>query len=214
MELSDYKGMRSDLVAQKVIKNLEKRHMEGYYAKDKEEALKIALSLIPEGSTIGWGGSFSISDIGLKQALKAGNYTCFDRDISTDPEVRRDLMMKSLASDVFIMGTNAISEDGYLVNIDGTGNRVAALIYGPKEVIVLAGMNKLTRNLDDAWSRMKYVACPINAMRFDIDTPCKKTGACGNCLVDDCICGQIVVTRNCMPAKRIKVVLVDEDLGM
>ena len=204
---------RNTLVAEKVIKNLQRRNLEGYYAKDKEEALKIALSLIPEGSTIGWGGSVSFAEIGLKDAVKNGNYNCIDRDTAKDPAERKALMKKCLTSDVFIMGTNAISEDGQLVNIDGGGNRVAALCYGPDSIIVIAGMNKLVKTLDDAISRARNVAAPINCQRFNSETACHVNGACGDCNAPGCICSQIVITRNSLPKGRIKVILVNENLG-
>ena len=213
MNRKDYEAARADLVAEKVIRNLERRHMEGYYAKTREEALKTALSLIPEGSSVGWGGSFSIEEIGLKDAVKKGGYTVIDRDSAADAEERTELMRRCLLADTFLMSTNAISEDGQLVNIDGGGNRVAALCYGPKSVIVIAGINKLTKTLDDAISRARNYAAPVNAQRFNGDTACSRTGSCGDCTAEGCICSQIVITRNCKPTGRIKVILVDEELG-
>lgn len=205
---------RNDLVAGKVIKNLERRNMKGYYAKTKEEALQIALSLIPEGSKIGWGGSYSIEEIGLKAALKNGNYTCIDRDEAKSPAERDELMKQCLLTDYFLMSTNAISEDGQLVNIDGRGNRMAALCFGPDNVIVIAGMNKLVKTLDDAISRTRNYAAPVNAQRFPNETVCHLTGACGDCNMAGCICSQLVITRNSLPAGRIQVILVGENLGM
>ena len=213
MNRKDYEAARADLVAEKVIRNLERRHMEGYYAKTREEALKTALSLIPEGSSVGWGGSFSIEEIGLKDAVKKGGYTVIDRDSAATAEERTELMRRCLLADTFLMSTNAISEDGQLVNIDGGGNRVAALCYGPKSVIVIAGINKLTKTLDDAISRARNYAAPVNAQRFNGDTACSRTGSCGDCTAEGCICSQIVITRNCKPTGRIKVILVDEELG-
>lgn len=213
MDKNTFIDKRTELVAEKVIKSLEKRHMKGYYAKDKEEALKIALSLIPEGSLVGWGGSFSIEEIGLKDAVKAGPYRYIDRDTAKNMEERMEMMRDCLTSDVFLMGTNAISEDGQLVNIDGGGNRVAALCFGPKSVIVIAGINKLTKTLEDAISRARNYASPVNAMRFDSETGCHKNGSCVDCTMDGCICGQIVVTRNILHKDRIKVILVNEELG-
>ncbi|MCQ2446995.1 MAG: lactate utilization protein [Clostridia bacterium] len=214
METKDFKDARNQLVAGKVIHNLERRHMEGFYARNKAEALRIALSLIPEGSTVGWGGSFSIEEIGLKEAVKNGNYTNIDRDAAKTPAERDELMKKCLTADSFLMSANAITEDGQLVNIDGRGNRVAALCFGPESVIVIVGMNKLTRTLDDAMARARNYAAPVNAQRFSGDTVCHKTGSCGDCNMDGCICGQIVVTRNSNPTGRIKVILVGEELGI
>jgi len=213
MNRKDYEAARADLVAERLIRNLERRHMEGYYAKTREEALKTALSLIPEGSSVGWGGSFSIEEIGLKDAVKNGGYTVIDRDSASTAEERAELMRRCLLADTFLMSTNAISEDGQMVNIDGGGNRVAALCYGPKSVIVIAGINKLTKTLDDAVSRARNYAAPVNAQRFSGDSACSRTGSCGDCTAEGCICSQIVITRNCKPTGRIKVILVDEELG-
>ncbi|MCQ2553994.1 MAG: lactate utilization protein [Clostridia bacterium] len=213
MDKNDVRDIRTKLVAEKVIKNLERRNLEGYYAETKEEACKIALSLIPEGSSIGWGGSISVDEIGLKAAVKNGPYTCIDRDSAKDPAERKALMKQCLTANVFLMGTNAISEDGQLVNIDGGGNRVAALCFGPDSVIVIAGINKLVKNLDDAIARARNYAAPVNAQRFNSETACHKTGSCGDCNMSGCICSQIVVTRNSLPKGRIKVILVNADLG-
>ena len=204
---------RNVLAAEKVIKNLQMRHMEAYYAESSEEALKIALSLIPEGSSVGWGGSFSIEEIGLKDAVKNGPYKYIDRDTAKDQDERNELMRQCLTADTFIMGTNALSETGEMVNIDGVGNRVAALCFGPKSVIVIAGMNKLTKSLDEAMDRARHYASPVNMQRFSTTTACSKTGTCGDCLAELC-CGQIVITRNCSPAGRIKVILVNDSLGI
>ncbi|MCR4672620.1 MAG: lactate utilization protein [Lachnospiraceae bacterium] len=209
-----FEDRRSELVAQKVIRNLEKRHMQAFYAKDGAEALEKALSLIPEGSSVGWGGSMSIEQIGLKDAVRQGNYTAIDRDTAADPAERSRLMRECLSADVFLMSTNALSEDGQLVNLDGLGNRVAALCFGPGSVIVIAGMNKLAKTLDDAVSRVRNYAAPVNLQRFEGNrTACRETGSCADCIMDGCLCSQLVITRNCFPAGRIKVILVGEELG-
>ena len=123
------------------------------------------------------------------------------------------LMRQALTCGTFIMSSNAISADGQLVNIDGNANRVAALCFGPESVLVIAGMNKVMGDLDSAIARARQVAAPANAQRFDIKTPCAVTGSCGDCTSPDCICCQMVITRACRPAGRIKVILVGEDLG-
>ncbi|MBQ4369853.1 MAG: lactate utilization protein [Oscillospiraceae bacterium] len=212
MELS-VQDIRNAAAAQRVIRALEMRHMEGYYAATKAEALKKALELIPEGSSVGWGGCRSAEEIGLIDAVCSGNYAELDRSKAANQKERYEIMNRCLTADWFIMGTNAITEDGQLVNLDGMGNRVAALCYGPRKVLIIAGMNKLVRSVDDAVSRTRHTAAPINAARFDIDTPCKQTGVCGDCLKDGCICSQLVITRNCKPNGRIKVILVGESLG-
>ena len=211
--MNENKAIRNKMLAEKVIKGLESRNMEGFYAETKEEALKIALDLIPEGSTVGWGGSVSVSEIGLKDAVCTGNYQVYNRDICKDPEEKRDTELKILGSDYFLCSTNAITEDGILVNIDGRGNRVAGIIWGPRNVIMIVGMNKVVKSLDDAWSRARNEAAPINAQRFPLQTPCKKTGSCADCKSPDTVCCQFVVTRYSKIPKRIKVILVNEDMG-
>lgn len=204
---------RNELVANRVIKMLQSRHHEAYYAPTKEEALQCALSLIPEGSRISWGGGSSIQEIGLKDAVRKGNYQVIDRDKAQTPEERKQAERQAFSADVFLMGTNALTEDGQLVNLDGMGNRVAALCYGPDSVIVIAGLNKLAPNLEAAISRVRHTAAPINAQRFPGQAPCRKFGICGDCHGDDCICSSLVITRNSMVPGRIKVILVGENLG-
>lgn len=202
------------LAGEQVVRALKSRHFEACYCATKAEALEKALSYIPEGSSVGWGGSVSVEEIGLKEAVRGPKYKAIDRDVVSDPAEKTRLMKQCLSADVFLMGTNALSQDGELVNIDGTGNRLAALCYGPDSVIVIAGINKLAPTLDDAIARARSWASPINAARFPgLDTPCSKTGMCGNCRSASCICNQILVTRNCRPAGRIKVIVVGEELG-
>jgi len=196
-----------------LVKNLKKRHFDAIYCQTKEEALTKALSWIPEGATVGWGGASSAQQIGLMAAVNAGNYKAIDRDQCKTPEEREQAAKDCLFADVFLTGANALSLDGEMVNIDGNGNRVGAIVYGPKTVIVIAGMNKVTESLEDAITRARTVAAPINQQRFDNETPCKMTGACADCKREDCICNQILITRNCRPAGRIKFILVGEELG-
>ncbi len=200
--------------AQLLIRNLQSRHFEAYYCANMEEALAKALELIPKGATVGWGGALSAQQIGLMDALNAGEYQTIDRDKAPTPELRTEAMRSCLLSDVFITGANALSLDGQMVNIDGNGNRVAAIVYGPKSVVVIAGMNKVVDTLEDAVRRARTVAAPTNKQRFAaLQTPCEITGSCANCKSDGCICNQILITRNCSPAGRIKFVLVGEELG-
>ena len=198
---------------QQLVKNLKKRHFEAHYCETKEEALNKALSLIPEGELVGWGGATSAEQIGLLNAIRTGNYKAIDRDTAKSPEERTEMMRSCLLTDTFITGTNAISLEGELVNIDGMGNRVAAIVYGPKKILVIAGMNKVVDTLEDAMTLARTVAAPINKQRFGNDTPCTVNGSCADCLSEGCICNQILITRNCRPAGRITVILVGEELG-
>lgn len=196
------------------VKNLRSRHFEAYFCENKEEALKKALELIPKGATVGWGGAMSATQIGLLDAMNNGDYNAIDRDKAPNPAARKQAMKNCLMADVFITGANALSLDGQMVNIDGNGNRVAAIVYGPESIIVIAGMNKVMDTLDAAMIRARTIAAPMNKQRFDLQTPCEVTGTCGDCKSEGCICNQILVTRNSKPAGRIKVILVGEDLGM
>ena len=198
---------------QVLVKNLQSRHFEAYYCANKEEALKKALELIPEGSSVGWGGAQSCQEIGLMEALHQGNYRPIDRDLCKTPEEREQAMKDSLFADYFLTGANGLSLDGQMVNIDGNGNRVAAIVYGPKQVIIIAGMNKVEDTLDAAITRARTVAAPMNQQRFLLPNPCTTTGACADCKSETCICNQILITRHCRPAGRIKFILVGEDLG-
>lgn len=196
-----------------IIKNLEKRNMEGYYCPDAASAVEKALSLMPEGSVVTWGGSMTLSEIGLMDALKQRNYSLLDRTTATTIEEKRELYSKATLADYYLMSTNAITLDGQLVNIDGAGNRVACLIHGPEHVIILAGMNKVATDVDAAMKRVRNISAPPNTVRLNCKTPCAVTGICGDCLSPETICCQEVVTRYSRIANRIKVILIGEEYG-
>ena len=201
---------RNELLAQTVIKGLQSRNMSGYYAATREEALSIALSLIPEGSTATMGGGVSVHEIGLVDALKNGNYSFIDRDDYAD---KREAALLAYDADVFLASCNALTSDGVLVNIDGNSNRVSAIAHGPKKVIFIVGMNKVCDDVDGAMKRARNVAAVTNAQRFNISTPCSKTGTCMNCKSPDTICCQFLITRYSRHAGRIHVILVNDNLG-
>ena len=201
---------RNDLLAVKIIKGLESRNMSGYYAASAEDALKTALSLIPEGSSVTMGGAMSAHEIGLVDALKNERYNFIDRDKASD---KRAAMLAAYDADVFLSSANAITDDGILVNIDGNANRVSAICQGPKKVIFIVGMNKVCADLDSAMKRARNVAAPINAQRFGLSTPCTKTGKCMDCKSPDTICCQFLITRFSRHAGRIHVILVNDSLG-
>ncbi len=204
---------RNKMLAEKIIKGLEARNMVGYYAETKEEALAKALEIIPKGSSIGWGGSMSVNEIGLRDAVLNGNYQVFNRDACQTPEEKRQVELQIFGSDYFLCSSNAITEDGILVNIDGNSNRVAAIAYGPKNVVMIVGMNKVAKDVDSAVSRARNIAAPVNAQRFPLDTPCKKTGSCMNCMSRDTICCEFLITRYSRHAGRFHIILVNESLG-
>lgn len=196
-----------------LVKNLQSRHFDAYYCATKEEALSKALDLIPKDATVGWGGAYSAMQIGLMDALNKGPYRTIDRDKCKTQEEKQQAAKDCFSADVFLTGANALSLDGQMVNIDGNGNRIGAVIYGPTSVLVIAGMNKVEENLDAAIRRARTVAAPINEQRFLGNTPCAVTGVCADCKSENCICNHIVVTRHCRPVGRIKFILVGEDLG-
>ena len=203
------------LRAQTILKGLEKRNMEGVFCETKEDALAKALSYIEEGSSVTWGGSMSISEIGLMDAVKNGNYEIIDRSVAKNYDEQREIFSKAVLADYYLMSSNAITLDGELINIDGTGNRVACLTYGPKNVIMIVGMNKVVNDVEDGIKRVRNFASPPNTLRLGLKTPCSMTGRCGDCYGDTCICSQIVVTRRQSAAMRgrIKIILVGESLG-
>ena len=197
-----------------LVKNLQSRHFEAYYCANTEQALQKALELIPEGASVGWGGAMTCQQIGLLDAVRAGNYQALDRDAVSTIEEKNAIARQCLGADVFLTGANGLSLDGQMVNIDGSGNRVAAIIYGPQTVLVVAGMNKVADSLEDAVRRARTVAAPSNQQRFQLNVPCTVTGTCGDCKSEECICNQIVITRHCRPVGRIKFILVGEELGL
>lgn len=200
---------RNEKLAEVVIKGLQSRNMSGYYAASKEDALKQALELIPEESTISMGGCMSAHEIGLINALENGNYNYLDRS-KMEP---REGLLAAYDSDIFLSSANAITNDGIMVNIDGNSNRVSCIAQGPQKVIFIVGMNKVCADLDSAMKRARNVAAPINAQRFDIKTPCKETGKCFDCKSPDTVCCQFLITRYSKHVGRIHVILVNDDLG-
>ena len=201
--------MRNEKLAQAVIKGLQSRNMSGYYAASREDAVKQALELIGEGSTVTMGGCQSAHEIGRIKALEDGNYNYIDR-AKLSP---REGLMAAYDSDVFLSSANAITSDGIMVNIDGNSNRVSCIAQGPRKVVFIVGMNKVCSDLDEAMKRARNVAAPANAQRFDVKTPCKETGKCFDCKSPDTICCQFLITRYSRHEGRIHVILVNDTLG-
>jgi len=205
---------RNRVLADTVIKSLGLRNIEAFYAETKEDALKKALEIIPQGASVGCGGVMSAGEIGLIDALKSGNYNFLDRDGAPTPQEKKALELQMLYDlDYFLCSANGMSENGVIVNIDGNANRVAAICQGPRHVLMIVGMNKIVHSEEDAYRRAKYIAAPANAQRFNLNTPCCKFGKCTECLEEQCICCQILVTRYSKHKDRIKVILVNEELG-
>ena len=200
--------------AKTIIKKLEYRRMEGLYCDTVEDARKLALSMVPADASVSFGGSVTLAETGILPGLKERtDITLYDRSTGKNPEEVTEILHKAFFSDIYFMSTNAITMDGELINIDGTANRVAALCYGPKEVIIVAGINKIVSDIESGYKRVKDIASPQNGIRLERDTPCALTGKCGNCIGDACMCSQTVITRRSAVPGRIKVILVGENLG-
>lgn len=208
-----YKQQYYENLAESIIEKFNTRGMEGYYCRDREEANIKAKRFLTPGCSVSWGGSMTLEEIGLIDDLKESDYTIYDRSAAKTAEEKRELYGKIVTSDFYFMSSNAITLDGQLVNIDGTGNRVACLCHGPEYVVVIAGMNKIAPDVESGIARVHHMASPPNALRLGLDTPCAEYGRCCDCLKKDCICAQTVVTRYSRVPGRIKVILVGEELG-
>ena len=202
-----------ETTAKTVIKNLAVRNMEGYFFENSADAVKAILEMMPEGSSVTWGGTETFKETGMPAALQAGNYRLIDRSKATTPEEQRKMYSEMVMSDYFFMSSNAITLNGELVNIDGNSNRVGLLVHGPRHVMVLVGMNKLTNDVESAIKRIRTYACPANAKRLNRSTPCATLGRCGECYSNECMCNQIVITRRSGHTGRIKVFFIAENLG-
>lgn len=200
-------------MAATIIRNLEKRNMEGYYFETSAECTKAVIDSMPAGSIVSWGGSETIKETGLMDAVRNGSYELIDRSLAKNPEEARQLYSKTVLADYYLMSSNALTIDGELINIDGNGNRVACLIQGPSHVIIVAGMNKIVTDVQSGIARVRNMASPANAIRLGKKIPCASAGRCLDCLSPECFCNQIVVTRRSGHTGRIKIYLVAEDLG-
>ena len=207
------KEKRNELLAGRMIKSLNRRNMEAFYCPTAEEAVKKVSELIEDGSSVTWGGTMTVRDLGIPNALKSREtLEVLDRDLVETPEEKLAMYLRAFSVDVYLTSANAISEDGVIVNIDGNGNRVAAITWGPKKVIFVIGLNKVAQTVEAALARVRGTASPINAARFDIKTPCQTDGVCHNCNSPESICNYVHFLRN-SPKGRHIVVLVGEDLG-
>lgn len=209
----EYKKAAYENLAESLIEKFNLRGIESYYVDNRAEALDMVKRLLTPGSSVAWGGSQTLSQIGLLDYLKESDFQLYDRHAASTPEEKKEITAKAFTADFYLMSSNAITLNGELVNIDGNGNRVACLIYGPENVIIVAGMNKVCADVDSAIKRIRNVASPANTVRLGAKTPCAEIGRCGDCLCPDTICCQIVITRKSRVPNRIKVILVGEELG-
>lgn len=203
-----------DLKITNTLKNLQKNQMEAYLVQNREEIYTLLEQLIPEGSTVGFGGSMTLSQLGVIESLRNRPIKLLDRDDkSLTAQQRNEILHACFTADYFLTSSNAITEQGELYNIDGNGNRVAAMIYGPKNVIVIAGINKIVPTLEDAHKRLREIAAPANTIRLNKDTPCSKIGHCMDCRSPQRICSSYVTLGWQQNKGRIKVILVNDCYG-
>jgi len=199
---------------EKLLKNLNRRHFNAFYCHTREEAINKVQSIIPDGSSVTWGGSMTIRDMGLTQALHGrASLRVLDRDLFTDRAEVVRVYHESFSADFYLSSANGVSEDGVIVNIDGNGNRVAAITWGPRNVVFVVGINKIAPTVELALKRARETAGPRNSQRFDIKTPCKNDGQCHNCNSPESICNYVHFLRNSHPSGRHTVVIVGEELG-
>ena len=199
--------------ADKIIAAMKSRQMECIYFEKTKDMLEYIKAVVPAKATASWGGSMTLYEAGVIDLLRDGLCKIIDRDSAQTPEEAHKYMHQAFDADYYFLSANAITMDGKLVNIDGNGNRVAALIYGPKNVFVIAGMNKVVKDEEAAMDRVKNQAAPMNVIRLSTGAPCSKTGSCQHCKGTGTICCHTVVTRYSRVPGRIKVLLVGEELG-
>lgn len=213
MNVNEIKNKRYAAMADTVINALKKRGYEAYYCPDAAAATEKVFSFMEKGSTVAFGGSVTLVQTGITERLKQGEYRVINRGGAKTQEEKDAVMRETFAADTFLSSVNAMTEDGIMINIDGIGNRIAAIAFGPKQVILVVGMNKICGDIASARVRARTFAAPVNAARLSVNTPCAETGTCHDCNSPECICSQIVEMRRNRVNGRIKVVLVGEDLG-
>lgn len=200
-------------LANTVLKNIRKRNFTGSYAATLQEAREQIQALLQPGLTVAHGGSETLAALDFRAMVEEAGCTYLDRSAAKTPQEKREYFARSVMADLYFMSSNAVTVDGELVNIDGAGNRVASLIYGPEKVVLVVGMNKVARDLDAALKRVKLEAAPPNCVRLGLNTPCSVTGVCGDCHGEGCICCNTVITRHTRTPGRIHLILVGESLG-
>lgn len=204
----------NDTFGDKVVKALEKNNFQAYYVPDRAAATEKILSLIPAGNTVGVGGSWTLQELNIPDTLVQKGFEVFNHNKpGLTPQESMALRRKELTCDIFISGTNAVTLDGQLVNTDGSGNRVAAMCFGPKKVVVVVGVNKIVADLDAAIERIELFAAPINNKRLDKPNPCTMTGVCMDCQGPGRICNITTILHKKPPTLEFHVVIVGEDLG-
>lgn len=203
-----------DQKVKRTIENLEKSNMNGYYVEDEKKLLEKVEELLHEGSTVSVGGSMTLFETGVIELLRNGKYNFLDRyKEGLTAENIKEIFRKSFFSDTYLVSSNALTEEGELYNVDGSGNRVAAMIYGPDQVIVVVGINKIVKNVEEAIKRNREMAAPANCKRLNRNTPCAQVGYCMDCKSNERICNEYVLIRRQNIKGRIKVIIVGKELG-
>ncbi len=198
----------------RTIKNLNRRNMAGFYVKDEGELHKLLKSFLKDKMVIGVGDSMTLFETGTIDFLRRGNYVFLDKyKEGLTKEEKRQIYLRNFSADAFLCSTNALTEEGELYNIDGNGSRVAPMIYGPKEVIIVTGINKIVKNIEEAEKRVRNYAAPIDAKRLGKDTPCTTLGYCVDCKSPSRICNDFTIIRGQFIKDRIKVIIIDKQLG-
>ncbi|MEI9477341.1 MAG: lactate utilization protein [Deltaproteobacteria bacterium] len=213
-KLIEAKRWHAEKRIQETIHAINRNNMEGIYAKDREEALNEILARIPPNATVSHGGSYTLQELGITEILRKGEYRYLRQQIDPNEEEEHDIRIKSFSSDVYLTSVNAITRAGELIAIDGFGNRVACLLFGPQKVLVVAGRNKIVDTLEDGIKRIKEYAAPIHAKRRGWDLPCTKTGTCVDCRDPRRICNKLAILQYERNRGRTTVILVGEDLGI
>lgn len=199
---------------EKTIKALERNNMKGYLAKDKNDIINIIKELVDEKSLVACGGSMTLFETGIIDLLRSGRYNFLDRyEENLSPQEMKEIFRKSFCADAYFTSTNAVTEEGELYNVDGMGNRVAAVLYGPDKVIVVCGVNKIVKNIDEAINRNKVVSAPANAKRLNTKTPCKEVGYCMDCSSSERICCEYTIIKKQRVPNRIHIIFINESFG-
>ncbi|WP_160669639.1 lactate utilization protein [Clostridium sp. C8-1-8] len=199
---------------ERTIEALSKNNINGYYIQSRDELLEKIKELVSEGATVSCGGSATLTELGLLEHLRSGRYNFLDRAVKViTEEEKKEIHRKTFSADAFFTSTNALTEDGQLFNVDGGGNRVAAMLFGPDKVLVICGVNKIVKNIEEAIERNKRVSAPINAKRLNRNTPCAKVGYCMDCSSNDRICNEYTVIKRQGDKTRMHVLILNESLG-
>lgn len=204
----------NEMKINRTIEALKKNNMNGYYAKNRDEVIKLIEDIVAEGAKVAVGGSETLSELGVLEHLRSGRYDFLDRyKAGLTPEEVTNIFKQSFLADAYLSGCNAITENGELYNVDGNGNRVAAMLYGPDKVIVICGVNKIVKDVDEAIKRNREISAPMNAKRLNRKTPCAKVGYCMDCNSPERICNEYTLIKKQRSAERMHVIFLNENLG-